>query len=391
MSNQPFNNNQPAVPGAQPGMPNVPPPPPVPGTGPARGAGSGAGAYRSSGAGMNRPYSSGAGGYRSSGAGGYRQAGAIPRPRGPLMGQIRKNGSIVYLSPTRLEAFVFDKRQQPIGAGAMGIVYRGKSMKDGRPVAIKEVRPRYAAMPNIRRRAREEARLQYRHRHLIEMLGLVEDPEGPIYIISNFVQGMTLDKHVSNNLNGYDDRVRRIVETFYPVLDALQFLHTLDHPVLHLDIKPSNIMIEQGRTVRLMDLGIAFTPNADEITGSGLLGTPGYAAPEQHVSPGHPLDVDATTDLYETAATIYEMLAGVLPDIEAGIPDLEGIPRPVTAVLRKAMSPAKSDRYASADELRAALQHALDAKSGPAIPVWMMVAMGVVAAGVLAALLVAAL
>ena len=81
----------------------------------------------------------------------------------------------------------------------------------------------------------------------------------------------------------------------------------------------------------------------------------------------------------------------VLPDIEAGIPDLEGIPRPVTAVLRKAMSPAKSDRYASADELRAALQHALDAKSGPAIPVWMMVAMGVVAAGVLAALLVAAL
>lgn len=265
------------------------------------------------------------------------------------------------------EKFAFDPQSKPLGQGAMGTVFAGRSMADNRPVAIKIVNPRFANIPSVRQRAREEAQLRFRHPNLIETVGLCEPipNRGPIFIVSNYVSGISIDKHVNRNLRQFDDFTRRVVMTMMPVLDALTYLHGI--PVYHLDIKPSNIMVEHGNSnVRLMDLGIAYTREVHEITSAGLLGTPGYAAPEQYVEVGRALDVDATTDLYEFAVTLYELLVGVKPDVEADLSDQN--PN-VMAVIEKAMSPDRENRYQSASELKHALNYALNK---PPRPKWVV-------------------
>ncbi len=274
-----------------------------------------------------------------------------------------QQGNLVYLIAGR-EQFVFDTSHRPIGEGAMGTVYAGQSCTDGRKVAIKMVNPAYANIPSVRNRAREEAMLRFRHPNLIETIGLCEPAStGPIFIVSNFVSGITIDEHVNRNLRPLGNYVERVCRTMFPVLDALTYLHTGSRPIYHLDIKPSNIMVEHGNSnVRLMDLGIAFTRDTHDITSAGLLGTPGYAAPEQNVKVGQHLAVNATTDLYEFAVTLYELLAGRKPSDNSAPEAIPGVNRNLMAVLTRAMSDNQSARYGSAQELKSAIAEALTAK-----------------------------
>lgn len=304
--------------------------------------------------------------------------------------RVWQQGPYVYMNmqyPTiGSEVFVYDTRKSPLGAGGMGTVYMGWSQKDNRPVAIKMVNPQFAANPVVRERAREEALQAFSHNNLIEMLGYVVSPvaNGPMYIISNYVNGVTLDRHVER-LRGFPDSTQRIVRTFYPVLEALKYLH--QRRLLHLDIKPSNIMVESGQSnVRLMDLGIAFTPGGAASRSSGLLGTPGYAAPEQTVVAGQVPDFDDTTDLYELGATLYQMLSGELPNPDEYVP-IVGIPKALNNVLQRTLSADKSRRYQSAEDLQAALESALMPAQKP-FP-WLVT--GIVAAAVLVVALITAM
>lgn len=274
-----------------------------------------------------------------------------------------RQGNLVYLLAGG-EQFVFDTSRIPIGEGAMGTVYAGQSCVNGRKVAIKMVNPAYADIPSVRNRAREEAMLRFRHPNLIETIGLCEPAQtGPIFIVSNFVSGISIDEHVNRNLRPLGNYVDRVCRTMFPVLDALTYLHTGARPIYHLDIKPSNIMVENGNSnVRLMDLGIAFTRDTHDITSAGLLGTPGYAAPEQNVKVGQHLAVNATTDLYEFAVTLYELLAGRKPSDNSSPEPIPGVNRQLMAVLTRAMSDSQSARYGSASELKAAITEALSVK-----------------------------
>lgn len=285
---------------------------------------------------------------------------------------IRQKGDIVFLRSGR-DWFAYDCKSKPLGSGAMGIVYRGWRVADNRPVAVKQVTPRYAEIESIRKRARLEASMLFSHPHLVEMLGYCEwaPDHGPIFIISVMVNGMTLDEHVeAHKMREKPDAEKRICETVYPVLDALDYLHSKN--IIHLDIKPSNIMLENGYNIRLMDLGIANVDDIIEMTSPGVFGTPPYAAPEQFVSQGKSrLEIDSTTDIYELGVTLYEMLTGVNPFRaqtmdQMGVkhrteilPPANGISKYVLEVLRKATSKAKEDRYRSAREFKLALQDAL--------------------------------
>lgn len=294
------------------------------------------------------------------------------------MPDIIQQGNILYLKSGE-EWFAYDWTKAPIGNGAMGTVYKGWRTSDNRPVAIKQVIPKFAEIPSIRQRAKLEASMLFSHQHLVEMLGYCEwSPDhGPIYIISALVNGITLDTHVRiHKFREKTDSTKRICETIYPVLDALTYLHSKD--IIHLDIKPSNIMLEDGCNIRLMDLGIAFTHDAVKITSPGILGTPEYAAPEQVLNPGEThLDIDKTTDLYELGVTLYELLAGSnpfnAPTIEQTIikhqtetlPPIDGVSKYVMAVIHKVTSKKKSDRYQSAQEFKKALQEALKPHPNP--------------------------
>lgn len=165
-------------------------------------------------------------------------------------------GNLVYLNVSNTWC-VYDRSKEPLGAGAMGTVYYGYTCNTKIPVAIKKVKDVYSNDPSIRARARQEAALMFRHRNLVEMLGLCEweHDYGPIFIVSKYVHGETFDQFVQKKLGSMPliKRARTICSMVMPIFEALNYLHSKN--ILHMDIKPTNIMVENGNNIRLMDLG----------------------------------------------------------------------------------------------------------------------------------------
>lgn len=284
-------------------------------------------------------------------------------------------GSIVYLKANGVW-YAYDRGKRPMGEGAMGIVYKGWRTDTNKFVAIKQVNPQLADVPSIRERARLEASMMFNHPHVVEMLGVCEwkHDHGPMFIISSWVNGITLDEHIRNHkLRNLPDATKRICETVYPVLDALSYLHGKN--IIHMDVKPSNIMLENGYNIRLMDLGIVHTHDAVEVSSPGIIGTPKYAAPEQVIKPGDKcLYINQTTDIYQLGVTLYEMLSGVNPYDAPSIskiiekhntvqlPPIAGVSKHLMNVLLKATSLRQADRYQTAQQFKEALQEAVNRK-----------------------------
>lgn len=277
-------------------------------------------------------------------------------------GDIIINGNIVKLRVGR-DWFYYDTSFPPLGEGAMGTVFLGRHLEDHHYlVAIKLVKPQYSDRISVRIRARQEAALAFRHHNLVEMVGICEngDPKGPMFIISNFVSGSTIDNHIMQFARR-PDRVKRIVNCMLPILDALDFIH--EKGIIHLDIKPSNIMVENGCNVRLMDLGICFTPEFHGTDVQGLLGTPGYAAPEQYITDDTRDRVfTPATDIYQFGATLYELLSGITPYSKKDggkLKNISGVDKRLMTVLTKSLDPQSDKRYQSVRELSSALRKAL--------------------------------
>lgn len=275
--------------------------------------------------------------------------------------------------------YIYNVSEPPLGAGAMGTVYLGRSCNNpGLKVAIKRVADQYTHVQSIRERAKLEASLLFRHPHLVEMVGYCEYAPGygPIFIVSHLVQGVTLDKYVKGSLRKRADAVSRICRSMFPVLDALEYLHSKG--IVHLDVKPSNVMVENGCNIRLMDLGIAYTSEVFDVKAKGMIGTPQYAAPEQCAEEQrNGACIDATTDIYEAGVTLYELLteynpfdAPTVPDIvnrihHEELPYVQGIPKEVVDVLRKATAKSQADRFRTCGEFKHALLCALTARPKP--------------------------
>lgn len=287
------------------------------------------------------------------------------------MSKVERKFPYVYLTIGG-ETYYFDDRKPPLGAGSMGTVYMGYSCKSGMRVAIKCVNSRFANNPKIRARAKLEAALMFRHQNLIEMLGCCEEHpnRGAIYIISKFVPGMNIDQFISSQMSMQTpDRVKRICTMFYPVLDALSYIHS--HNIVHMDIKPSNIMVENGSNVRLMDLGISYVALGESYAECAeLMGTPKYAAPEQF-DVNESSHLNAQTDIYEAGVTLYELLTGYNPYVSSDIhqsvekhrttilPYVQNVPNRLVDVLRKATAPEQYNRYCTALQFKNAISEAL--------------------------------
>lgn len=292
----------------------------------------------------------------------------------------------VYLH-TPEEDFFYLLKESPIGVGGMGYVLKGYSLRNGSLVAIKRVHDKYSSLPDVRNRARSEARLAFRHNNLIEMKGIVESKtgKGPIFIISNFINGVTINKFIETHFHSFkgEEYERRIINMMLPILDALKYIHYYN--ISHLDIKPSNIMVENGRNVRLMDLGIALPKNimnlksfisgsGESLSGTGLMGTPKYAAPEQFGLPGYG-EISCRSDIYEFGVTLYELLTGHNPyeainlkesmskHQEVILPQDKAVSSKVLKILRKATSFYPKDRYENVDLMKDELLEVINLKS----------------------------
>ncbi len=282
--------------------------------------------------------------------------------------------------------YYYDPNSTPLGDGAMGTVYLGFSCNSNQRIAVKRVKDVYANNKMIRERAKQEASLSFSHPNLVQMIGLCEVAPnyGPIFILSGYVAGITLDAHVKEQLNylSHEDKIEKISNELCNVLDALQYLHS--RGVVHRDVKPSNIMIENGSVVKLMDLGIARLNGGNKYSSYGFIGTPQYAAPEQILRDSDNTEINAQTDIYALGVTYYELLTGKNPfktDVEAEmlsrqikmkLPYDKKIPRSIFNVILKATEKVPSKRYKSASEFKFAILDALQRSKENSIKDWVL-------------------
>jgi predicted Ser/Thr protein kinase len=196
-----------------------------------------------------------------------------------------------------------------LGRGGMGAVYLAVEQSLDREVAIKVLPPQQHATSESRERFRREARTAAKLSHPnIVPLHTFGDVDGTLFFVMGYVKGESLASMLRREGRLDSDRARRIL---IDIANALEYAHSLG--IVHRDIKPDNVLIEEGsgRAV-LTDFGVAKPLGAGEtltLEGS-LLGTPHYMSPEQAAGKS---DIDHRSDLYSLGVMGYAMLSGRLP------------------------------------------------------------------------------
>lgn len=251
-----------------------------------------------------------------------------------------------------------------IGEGGMGRVFAGIDGRSRQKVAIKVLFNELTQNALAVEKFQQEGELRLMHPNVIQMLDFVL-ANGKYHVISRFINGSDIVTHCRQITDW-----RAKVQLFGQVLDGLHYLHSQQPPIIHRDIKPSNIMIENGRPI-LMDLGVAKVTGGKRQTSVGvLIGTPQYSPPEQ--IRGESQAINATTDIYAAAITLYEVLTGQAPfdgsnefsilemQIKRTIPPHPQVPVALYTVLKKATAKMQTARYQSVSEFKLALLQSLD-------------------------------
>ncbi len=195
-----------------------------------------------------------------------------------------------------------------IGAGAMGVVYRGvRDTGKTRVAAVKVIGVEQMAKGKAFERFVREAEIleQFRHPNIVRYLARGKQGK-TFYYAMEFIPGRTLDGLVEEGGALPWEEVARLG---VQICDALQYAH--EHSVVHRDLKPSNLMVTIDGDIKLTDFGIAKDLDATALTATGrTMGTAAYMAPEQ--IRGTP-EVSHKTDLYALGIVFYQMLTGELP------------------------------------------------------------------------------
>lgn len=266
---------------------------------------------------------------------------------------------------------------RPLGSGGMGTVYLAVNTSIDQEVAIKVLRPEVARSTTLRTLFKQEAVTlsQLNHPGIVKFLNYVERPDG-VYLIMEYVKGITLEDFITKK-NGL------IVEKkAYPIireiLDAFAYAHSKG--IVHCDIKPSNIVIQDNGHVKVMDFGIAqIVSQANAIDKQVNMGTPSYMSPEQVYG----RKVDNRSDLYSIGVLIHTMLTGrppydttrfTLQEIKRAVAR-EALPRmadfypyvgdKIQQVVDKATAKNPDDRYANCEEMAAAVKQAINPEPIP--------------------------
>ncbi len=202
---------------------------------------------------------------------------------------------------------------EEVNRGSMGVIYKARDKVVGDIVAIKLLNDYLCQDPSAVERFKSEARAAKKlsHPYIVRIHDMFES--GKMFFLSmEYIEGTDLKKMITNKIRFSEDI---IIQYLLQISDALAYAHSLG--IVHRDIKPANIMITPFNTVKITDFGIAKILKTDAITKSGtaVIGTPLYMAPEQITGEG----IDARTDIYSLGIMLYEMVEGRPPFCEGNI------------------------------------------------------------------------
>ena len=267
--------------------------------------------------------------------------------------------------------------QAVAGSGGMSSVYRARDTVLERTVAIKILHEHFSDDPAYVERFRREARAlaQLNHPNIVTVIDRGEY-EGRQFIVFEHVEGDNLKELIEREGQLPVDQALGLV---HQVARGLAFAH--EHGVVHRDVKPHNVLIDEDGVAKVTDFGIARSLEpADGLTETGtLLGTSEYISPEQ--ASGH--RVDERSDQYSLAAVLYELLAGeppytgqnfmavALKHIQDPVPSVRDVRPDVSprldAIVTRALAKRPEDRFPSTDAFMAALEAArADTDDAPA-------------------------
>jgi serine/threonine-protein kinase len=279
-----------------------------------------------------------------------------------------------------------------IGRGGMGRVYLAEHVKLGRKVALKLLKPEYAAKRDSVRRFFQEARAvnTIRHRNIVDITDFVELPDARTFIIMELLSGSNLGELVRRE---GPLPLHRSLGILIQVCDALEAAHR--EGIVHRDLKPDNVFILNAEgerdAVKLLDFGVAkllYSSSSDgdislQTMEGSVVGTPAYMSPEQAGGSA----VDHRSDIYSLGAIMYELFTGqrvfearsfgefVLKHLQA-IPvpprDLEGIPPlpgGLEAIILKCLEKKPEHRYQTVTALRTDLNRIMAGENTAALDI----------------------
>ena len=293
-----------------------------------------------------------------------RASGRSTRPAAAVPGTARDPIAPVALAPPHvLRGY---ELREPIGAGSFGVVYRAVQPALAREVAVKVIRPELADLPAFVRRfdveAQRIARLE--HPHIVPLYDYWREP-GAAYLVMRWLRGGSL---TATLLEGPLPR-DRVVGLLEQLAAALALAHR--HGVIHGDLKPANILLDEDGNAYLSDFGIGYDAQQVRSGDARLVPVSPYAAPEQLA--GEPLTPQ--TDIFSLGVLLAEVLAGERPPAGSGaaapreygaaLPASarsarrDDLPPTVERVIWRATAPQPLDRYRDAQALVLDLHHAL--------------------------------
>lgn len=271
-----------------------------------------------------------------------------------------------------------------IGSGGMANVYLGQDLILDRPVAIKVLRFDFRDNKDALRRFQREAlsATQLIHPNIVGVYD-VDEEDGLQYIVMEFIDGTDLKKYIERQGQVAPDKAIHIM---HQVLSAVALAHK--NRIIHRDIKPQNILIDNQDRIKITDFGIAVALSETSITQTNtLLGSVHYLSPEQ----ARGSMATSKSDIYALGVVLYELLSGSVPfDGESAVsialkhfqepmPSIRALhpefPQSLENVILKATTKEPADRYQTCEEMMADLDSCLDpgrASEGIFTPVSML-------------------
>ena len=272
--------------------------------------------------------------------------------------------STVIIGDTEVAAIGSDRYKvvEEVAHGGMGVVYKATDTILMRTVALKvlsnKLRDNPVALEYFMREARASAQLQ--HINIVTVYDIGSLNDGNIYMAMEFIDGKNL-KQIISQTGPFPTKF--LLQVAMHACRGLQYAH--ENGIIHRDIKSSNMMIaKKDKTLKICDLGLAKFAS-DDRNSTQAVGTPYYMSPEQVLGN----EIDRRSDIYSLGVTLFELSTGVLPFVKGDLPYKhvhEPPPAPSTfnqqinpdveAIILKMMEKKPDDRYATCNDVMAALK-----------------------------------
>jgi len=262
-----------------------------------------------------------------------------------------------------------------LGSGGMSTVYLARDETLDRPVAVKVMHREMSEQADQLERFRQEAKAvaKIMHPNVVSVIDAGEDGGHP-YIVFEYVKGETLKQRIAR-VGALD--AQEAIAYAIEIARGLTVAHA--RQMVHRDIKPQNVLIDDEGRAKLTDFGISRQLEQDGMTATGrVLGTTDYVAPEQAMGRG----VDPRSDIYSLGVVLYEMLVGQVPfqaesqvgvamkHVNEELPDVQrrrpGISAAVALVVDRATAKNPAERYKQIDEMIDDLETALEVEAARA-------------------------